>query len=58
MSGLIRFGYRDYLPEIGKWTAKDPIYFGRLGDMGDTLPINPKFPVHCNEAGGSTANFP
>jgi len=26
-TGLIRFGYRDYLPEIGKWTAKDPIDF-------------------------------
>jgi RHS repeat-associated protein len=24
---LVRFGYRDYLPEIGKWTAKDPILF-------------------------------
>ncbi|GAB6192614.1 NHL domain-containing protein [Desulfocastanea catecholica] len=26
-TGLVRFGYRDYLPEIGKWTAKDPILF-------------------------------
>jgi len=26
-TGLVRFGYRDYLPEIGKWTAKDPIDF-------------------------------
>jgi|GEM_PF-330433 len=24
---LVRFGARDYLPEIGKWTAKDPIGF-------------------------------
>jgi len=24
---LVRFGYRDYMPEIGKWTAKDPILF-------------------------------
>jgi RHS repeat-associated protein len=24
---LVRFGYRDYLPEIGKWMAKDPIGF-------------------------------
>jgi RHS repeat-associated protein len=24
---FVRFGYRDYLPEIGKWTAKDPILF-------------------------------
>ncbi|MBB5347171.1 carboxypeptidase regulatory-like domain-containing protein [Desulfoprunum benzoelyticum] len=26
-TGLVRFGFRDYLPEIGKWTAKDPIDF-------------------------------
>ena len=29
---LVRFGVRDYLPEIGKWTAKDPIGF----DGGDS----------------------
>jgi len=27
-SGLVRFGARDYDPEIGRWTAKDPIDFG------------------------------
>jgi len=26
-NGLIRFGYRDYDPGTGKWTAKDPIFF-------------------------------
>lgn len=26
-TGLIRFGARDYDPEIGRWTAKDPILF-------------------------------
>ena len=30
-TGLIRFGYRDYDPEIGRWTSKDPIGF----DGGD-----------------------
>ncbi|MBI4454589.1 MAG: SMP-30/gluconolactonase/LRE family protein [Acidobacteria bacterium] len=27
-TGLIRFGARDYDPETGRWTAKDPIGFG------------------------------
>jgi len=26
-TGLVRFGYRDYDPEIRRWTAKDPILF-------------------------------
>ncbi len=26
-TGLVRFGYRDYDPEVGRWTAKDPIFF-------------------------------
>jgi len=31
-TGLVRFGVRDYDPETGRWTAKDPIGF----DGGDT----------------------
>lgn len=31
-TGLVRFGYRDYMPDIGKWTAKDPILFAG-GDL-------------------------
>jgi RHS repeat-associated protein len=27
-TGLVRFGARDYDPEVGRWTAKDPIRFG------------------------------
>ncbi len=27
-TGLVRFGYRDYDPDTGRWTAKDPIGFG------------------------------
>ncbi len=30
-TGLVRFGFRDYDPEVGRWTAKDPIGF----DGGD-----------------------
>jgi len=26
-TGLVRFGYRDYDPDIGRWTAKDPTFF-------------------------------
>lgn len=26
-TGLIRFGLRDYDPGVGRWTAKDPIFF-------------------------------
>lgn len=29
---LVRFGYRDYDPDVGRWTAKDPILFA----AGDT----------------------
>jgi RHS repeat-associated protein len=31
-TGLVRFGYRDYDPTIGRWTAKDPIDFAG-GDL-------------------------
>jgi RHS repeat-associated protein len=26
-TGLVRFGYRDYDPSVGRWTARDPIGF-------------------------------
>ena len=26
-AGLIRFGFRDYDPDVGRWSAKDPILF-------------------------------
>jgi RHS repeat-associated protein len=31
-TGLARFGYRDFDPDVGRWTAKDPIFF----EGGDT----------------------
>src|SRR5262249_17240704 len=27
-TGLVRFGARDYDPNVGRWTSKDPIRFG------------------------------
>jgi RHS repeat-associated protein len=42
-TGLIRFGFREYSPEIGRWTAKDPILFqGGMDVYGYCLsdPIN------------------
>lgn len=27
-TGLVRFGFRDYDPPAGRWTARDPIFFG------------------------------
>jgi RHS repeat-associated protein len=33
-TGLVRFGYRDYEPGTGRWTAKDPILFrGGQGNL-------------------------
>lgn len=33
-TGLVRFGARDYDPEVGRWTAKDPIgFYGRSANL-------------------------
>ena len=43
-TGLVRFGARDYDPEVGRWTSKDPIGFaGRLSNLYEYVnndPIN------------------
>jgi RHS repeat-associated protein len=39
LSGLVRFGMRDYDPKTGRWTAKDPILFDG-GDPNLYLYIN------------------
>jgi RHS repeat-associated protein len=48
-TGLVRFGYRDYDPDTGRWTAKDPIFFagGDTDLYGYCLndPVNVKDPV-------------
>ncbi len=28
-TGLVRFGYRDYDPGVGRWAVKDPVGFGK-----------------------------
>jgi RHS repeat-associated protein len=41
-TGLVRFGLRDYEPEIGRWTAKDPIDFaGGDADLFGYVQNNP-----------------
>jgi RHS repeat-associated protein len=43
-TGLVRFGFRDYDPAIGRWTAKDPIDFAggsvNLYEYVQSDPIN------------------
>ncbi|NLG85598.1 MAG: RHS repeat-associated core domain-containing protein [Firmicutes bacterium] len=38
-TGLLRFGARDYDPETGRWTSKDPIRFieGEANLFGSSL---------------------
>jgi RHS repeat-associated protein len=39
---LVRFGYRDYEPGTGRWTAKDPIFFaGGQGNLFGYVQNNP-----------------
>ena len=68
LTGLVRFGARDYDAEIGRWTAKDPIGFAG----GDTLlygyvgadPVNLLDPTGllwcqgCGKGAGSSALNP
>jgi RHS repeat-associated protein len=42
---LVRFGYRDYDPDIGRWTAKDPILFA--GGDTDLYGYVLSNPVNC-----------
>jgi RHS repeat-associated protein len=63
-TGLVRFGARDYDPEIGRWTAKDPILFqggdtnlyGYLvNDPINDIDVTGKGPVSAVVCGGVAA---
>jgi RHS repeat-associated protein len=47
--GLVRFGYRDYDPDTGRWTAKDPIGFaGGDTDLYGYVQNNPMNYIDSN----------
>ena len=49
-TGLIRFGARDYDPEVGRWTAKDPIRFA--GGDTNIYAYCGGDPVNCVDVSG------
>jgi RHS repeat-associated protein len=65
-TGLVRFGYRDYDPNIGRWTAKDPLLFGSgdtdlfgycLNDPVNLIDPNGKFGIAGSIFGGITGSI-
>jgi RHS repeat-associated protein len=52
-AGLVRFGFRDYEPGIGKWTARDPIDFA--GGDTDLYAYVMNDPVNWVDPGGLTS---
>jgi RHS repeat-associated protein len=60
-TGLVRFGYRDYNPDIGRWTAKDPILFagGDTDLYGYVLndPVNLVDPFGLQSIHGSASSY-
>ena len=58
-TGLVRFGFRDYDPSIGRWTAKDPIdfdggganLFGYVGNDPVDYMIRMGLPVFSSDLG-------
>ncbi len=49
-TNLVRFGYRDYAPEIGRWTAKDPILFA--GGDADLYGYVQSDPINFSDPSG------
>ncbi len=60
-TGLVKFGFRDYDPAIGRWVAKDPIFFagGDVNLYGYVLndPVNLVDPWGLFDKGGAGKNF-
>ncbi|RMF17497.1 MAG: RHS repeat-associated core domain-containing protein, partial [Candidatus Dadabacteria bacterium] len=54
-TGLVRFGARDYDPEVGRWTVKDPIRF----EGGDTniYAYCGGDPVNCVDSNGKLSGI-
>ena len=57
MTGLVRFGLRDYEPETGRWTARDPILFdggqANLYVYAGSDPVGQRDPTGLLCVGGS-----
>jgi RHS repeat-associated protein len=49
-SGLVRFGYRDYDPQSGRWTARDPALFG--GGQGNLYAYAGSDPIGRRDPSG------
>jgi len=57
-TGLVRFGYRDYDADIGRWTAKDPIGFaGGDTDLYGYCSFNPIVNYDQNGLWGTIIDF-
>jgi RHS repeat-associated protein len=54
-TSLLRFGYRDYDPEVGRWTAKDPIGFN--GGDTDLYGYVVNNPVNLSDPNGQYADI-
>jgi RHS repeat-associated protein len=52
---LVRFGYRDYDPDTGRWTAKDPIFFA--GGDADLYGYCLNKPINLIDPDGQLAFF-
>jgi RHS repeat-associated protein len=55
-TGLVRFGARDYDPETGRWTAKDPIGFG--GGDANLFSYVLSDPINNIDSNGLAGEFP